>query len=156
MLGVRSLLLTLAILAFAAEAFSAQGPARGPLHPPRDPAMEIAAKHNLEVAKWYFSKRKAYEGARDRLQEIIDTYPDFSRMDEVIYLMGEIHLKLNKPDKAADYYRKLLKDYPSSEFAKKSRERLDELKARPKSKEAGRFRVGPNTYPEVIAQCQFW
>jgi Ca-activated chloride channel family protein len=129
MFGVRLLHFALAILALTVTAFSMQGPARGPLHPPRDPAMEIAAKHNLEVARWYFSKRKAYEGARDRLQEIIDTYPDFSRMDEVLYLMGEIHLKLNKPDKAADYYRKLLKDHPGSEFAKKSRERLDELKA---------------------------
>ena len=37
-------------------------------------------------------------------------------------------LKLGKSEKAADYYNKLLKDYPASEFAKKGRARLDELK----------------------------
>jgi outer membrane protein assembly factor BamD (BamD/ComL family) len=105
----------------------AQGPGK-PMEAPRDQAKEIAAKHNLDVARWSFTKRKAYDGARDRLQEIIDTYPEFSRMDEVEFLMGEIHLKLGKPDKAADYYQKLLKDYPDSEFAKKTRERIAELK----------------------------
>src|SRR5881296_1216735 len=111
----------------------AQGPGK-PMVPSRDPAMEIAAKHNLDVARWYLTKRKAYEGARDRLQEIIDTYPDFSRMDEVIFLMGEVYLKLGKNEKAADFYNKLLKAYPDSEFARKTRARLDELKVEPTKK----------------------
>jgi TolA-binding protein len=111
----------------------AQGPAK-PMAPPRDSTMEVAAKHNLEVARWYLVKRKAYEGARDRLQEIIDTYPEFSRIDEVIFLMGEAHLKLKKADKAGEYYNKLLKEYPESEFAKKARERLDEMKVTPETK----------------------
>jgi len=113
----------------------AQGPGK-PIEPARDAAMETAAKHNLDVARWYLIKRKAYEGARDRLQEIIDTYPDFSRMDEVVFLMGEANLKLKKPEKATDFYNKLLKDYPGSEFAKKARERLDELKSEPDKKDS--------------------
>ena len=105
----------------------AQGPAK-PMAPPRNSAMEVSARHNLDVARWYLVKRKAYEGARDRLQEIIDTYPEFSRIDEVIFLMGEANLKLKKDDKAVEYYNKLLKEYAESEFAKKARERLDEMK----------------------------
>lgn len=124
-------LFALAVLVFGNYASAAQGPGK-PIESPRDPAMEIAAKHNLDVARWNVNKRKAYEGARDRLQEIIDTYPDFSRMDEVLFLMGEVHLKLGKSEKAADYYGKLLKAYPDSEFAKKSRARLDELNERGK------------------------
>ena len=119
--------------AFATSAF-AQGPARGRIEQPRDEAMEVQAKHNLEVARWYITKRKAYEGALDRLQEIIDTYADFSRMDEVVFLMGEANLKLGKKDKAEDFYNKLLKVYPDSEFVKKTRARLDELKAEPSQK----------------------
>jgi TolA-binding protein len=106
----------------------AQGPARGRIEPPRDETLEITAKHNLDVARYYLTKRKAYEGARDRLQEIIDAYPDFSRMDEVVFLMGEANIKLGKKEKAADFYDKLLKSYPESEFAKKARLRLDEIK----------------------------
>lgn len=128
-----TLLFALTIAAFGWSPSLAQGPGK-PIESPRDPAKEIAAKHNLDVARWNLTKRKAYEGARDRLQEIIDTYPDFSRMDEVVYLMGEIFLRLGKNDQAGDYYNKLLKDYPSSEFAKKARARLDELKVEPEKK----------------------
>jgi outer membrane protein assembly factor BamD (BamD/ComL family) len=120
-------ILALSVVALCSASL-AQGPKK-PLEAPRDPTMEIAAKHHLEVARWYLTKRKAYEGARDRLQEIMDTYPDFSRMHEVLFLMGEAQLKLGKTDKAVEDYNKLLKDYPDSEFAKKAQERLDELNA---------------------------
>ena len=123
------LLLTLFVL--GCSSVMAQGPSK-PMTPPRDSTMEVAAKHNLDVARWYLVKRKAYEGARDRLQEIIDTYPEFSRIDEVMFLLAEAHLKLKKSDKADEYYSKLLKEYPESEFAKKARERLDEMKAEKK------------------------
>jgi TolA-binding protein len=52
-------------------------------------------------------------------------------MHEVMFLMGEVYLKLGKRDQASDYYNKLIKDFPDSEFAKKSRARLDELKSEP-------------------------
>ena len=126
-------ILALVALAFCRSASLAQGPGK-PIEPPRDAAMEIAAKHNLDVARWNVTKRKAYEGARDRLQEIIDTYPDFSRMDEVFFLMGELNWRLDKVEKAGDFYSKLLKAYPDSEFAKKARLRLDELKLEPGKK----------------------
>ncbi len=132
-----ALIFALVVLAFCGFRSLAQGPGK-PIERPRDAALEIAAKHNLEVARWNFTKRKAYDGARDRLQEIIDTYPEFSRMDEVIFLMGEVHLKLGKQEKAVDYYNKLIKTYPDSEFAKKTRARLDELKVEPEKKSTGK------------------
>jgi outer membrane protein assembly factor BamD (BamD/ComL family) len=129
----RTFLLALAAIVILQSSGLAQGPGK-PIEGPRDSVKEIAARHNLDVARWYLTKRKAYEGARDRLQEIVDTYPDFSRMDEVLFLMGEASLKLGKNDKAVDYYNGMLKAYPESEFAKRARERLDELKAEPKQK----------------------
>ena len=102
--------------AFATFVF-AQGPSRGRIEPPRDEAMEVQAKHNLEVARWYINKRKAYEGAIDRLQEIIDTYADFSRMDEVVFLMGEANLKLGKKDKAEEL-KKLLENMDPGDFGR--------------------------------------
>jgi outer membrane protein assembly factor BamD (BamD/ComL family) len=122
--SIAAILIVLSTAALGA----AQGPARGRIDPPRDPVLEVQAKHNLEVARWYLNKRKAYEGARDRLKEILDTYPDFSRIDEVIYLLGEAHMKLGKNEVAAEYYNRLVKDYPSSELVKKAEARLDELK----------------------------
>jgi outer membrane protein assembly factor BamD (BamD/ComL family) len=122
-------LFVLAAISTLAGTARAQGPARGPIETPRDPVLEVAAKHNLEVARYYLTKRKAYEGARDRLQEIVDTHPAFSRMDEVLYLLGEANLKLNKPEIAAEHYDKLVSEYPESEFVKKAREKLEKLKS---------------------------
>ena len=120
--------LSLSFLLAAAAGAYAQGAARGKVDPPRDPLMETNATHSLEVARWYLTKRKAYEGARDRLQEIVDTYPEFSHIDEVFFLLGEASLKLNKPEKAVEYYEGVVKRFEGSEFAKKARERLKELK----------------------------
>jgi TolA-binding protein len=108
---------------------SAQGPAKGKIDPERDPTLEISAKHNLQVARWSITKRKAYKGGLDRLQEIVDTYPTFSRIDEVYYWMGEAHFRLNEFDKAAELYGKLVKEFPESEFFKKSNEQLEKIKS---------------------------
>ncbi|MEW6212468.1 MAG: outer membrane protein assembly factor BamD [Acidobacteriota bacterium] len=123
----RKIFAILFVSIFSAASY-AQGPARGRIEAPRDEIKEIEAKHNLQVARYYLTRRKAYEGARDRLQEIIDTYPEFSRMDEVFLLMAEAQVKLGKKEAAMDYYRKLLEIYPESEHAKKAREQLDKLK----------------------------
>jgi TolA-binding protein len=98
----RMFLVAFAALIISQPSVFTQGPGK-PIEAPRDATKEIAAKHNLDVARWYLTKRKAYEGARDRLQEIMDSYPDFSRMDEVVFLMGEASLKLKKNDKAVEY-----------------------------------------------------
>ena len=119
---------TFMLLALASLTIGAQGPIRGKLEPERNKALEINSKHNLEVARWSISKRKAYRGGLDRLQEILDTHPDFSRIDEVLYWMGEAHVKLNENDKAETYFSKLIKDYPESEFVKKSKEQLEKIK----------------------------
>ena len=129
MKSIAALMTLLIALLFGVQANAyAQGAARGRVDPPRDPIMETNATHSLDVARWYLTKRKAYDGARDRLQEIVDSYPEFSRMDEVVFLLGEASLKLNKPEKAVEYYERLVKDFEGSEFVKKARERLKELR----------------------------
>ena len=129
MKSIAALMTLSVVLLFAASAGAyAQGAARGKVDPPRDPIIETNATHSLGVARWYLTKRKAYEGARYRLQEIVDTYPEFSRMDEVFFLLGEANLKLNKPENAVEYYERVVKNLEGSEFVKKARERLKELK----------------------------
>jgi len=129
-LMARAMMLAAAVTLMA-TAVMAQGPARGPIEPARDETLEVTAKHNLSVARYYLEKRKAYKGALDRLQEILESYADFSRMDEVLFLMGEANYKLNQAEKAGEFYNKMLKAYPSSEFNRRARERLAELKIGP-------------------------
>ncbi|MEP6947357.1 MAG: hypothetical protein ABJA02_15670, partial [Acidobacteriota bacterium] len=55
----------------------------------RDPLMEADAKHNLDVA-WqaYAPAKKAYKQIILRFEETFAAYPDFSKMDEFLYLAG--------------------------------------------------------------------
>src|SRR5262245_6368379 len=74
-----------------------QGVAKGPISP-RDPELEKQSYRNLEVAKFYFYKRKPEKKDQDgwtrlnkavesRLTEIIDTNPGFARMGDVYFML---------------------------------------------------------------------
>lgn len=54
----------------------------------RDPILEADANHNLEVAQQYFKTKKAYKAVIMRFEETFAAYPDYSKMDEFLYLAG--------------------------------------------------------------------
>ena len=57
--------------------------------PVLDTVMERDAKHNLEVAKQYYSPlKKAYKSVIDRFEETYAAYPEFTAIDEFLYLAG--------------------------------------------------------------------
>jgi TolA-binding protein len=104
---------------------------RGPLASAVDAELEEQAKHDLQTAKFYFSKRKAYAGAKDRLMDIAGAYPEFTRIDEVYYLLGECMLKTNEPASARHFFELLLQVRPESEFVERAKKRLAELPSAP-------------------------
>src|SRR5688572_17856182 len=88
-----------AIVFTAALALGAAGAApaqRGPITAPLDEVQEKQAEHNLKIGSYYFSKRKAYAGAKDRLLEIVETYPEFSKIDEVYLILGQCFMKTDE------------------------------------------------------------
>jgi outer membrane protein assembly factor BamD (BamD/ComL family) len=60
----------------------------------RDAELEKDSAHNLEVARHYFKLKKAYLAALKRCEEIDAGNPNFSKMDEVLYIAGESSLRL--------------------------------------------------------------
>jgi len=100
---------------------------RGPLTASVDAALEQQALHDLEAAKFYFSKRKAYAGAKGRLIDIASSYPEFTRIDEVYFLLAECYLKTNEPANARHFFEFMLEERPESAFAERARKRLAEL-----------------------------
>ena len=122
----------------------------------RDPVLENDAKHNLEVAKQAFLLKKAYKGVLMRFEETFAAYPDFSKMDEFLYLAGmssyylsegkgkqKVNLSSEKekdkyaPTKlredAVAYLSMLLEKYPQSQYRDEAEEALKTLKASPSS-----------------------
>src|SRR5215203_1584364 len=87
---VLTALLLGATLAIASGVSAAQ---RAPVTSPIDTDQEKFAEHNLDVGRQYF-KRKAYAGAKDRLEEILAAYPEYTKIDEVYFVLGQVYIKL--------------------------------------------------------------
>jgi outer membrane protein assembly factor BamD (BamD/ComL family) len=125
----------------------------------RDIESEKAAKHELEVARHYFKNKKAYYAAFKRCEELAAGYPEFYRIDEVLYIAGMSSLYLSEgkgkqkppastPEKkeefspenmreaARDYLTRVVNDYPKSDFRKEAQEALSRLGgAKPKAEQ---------------------
>ena len=112
---------------------------RGPVAPKRDPQMEKEGAHHLDVA-WQYFKRKVDKNDKealtrtnkaiaDRLNEIIDTNAEFSKMDEVYFLLGEVYLRDNDQEKAVKCLTNVADNFPDSKFNAEAKKRLASLTA---------------------------
>jgi len=118
----------------------------------RDPVMEQDAKHNLDVARTAFNLKKAYKGVLMRFEETYAAYPDFSKIDEFLYLAGmssyylsenkgkqKVDLKLEKEkdkfapaklkEDAIAYLSTIVDKYPQSPFKEDAEKTLKLLKS---------------------------
>lgn len=146
----------LLILAFVIFGFSAFGNsvfAQKQIEPQiqRDPILEADASHNLEVANQYFKTKKAYKAVLMRFEETFAAYPEYSKMDEFLYLAGmsSFYLSNNKgkqkivsedekikfaPGKlredATAYLSRLIENYPQSQYKNDAQKTLGSLKAK--------------------------
>jgi outer membrane protein assembly factor BamD (BamD/ComL family) len=116
----------------------------------RDVETEQAAKHELEVARHYFKNKKAYYASFKRCEELAAGYPEFHKLDEVLYIAGMSSLYLSEgkgkqkapagtPEKAEelspyslretarDYLKRLVGEFPKSKFRKEAEEALARL-----------------------------
>lgn len=88
------------------------------------------ALHNLQVARFYYDARYSHKkgglkGAQDRLKEIVEKYPNFCLMDEVLFRYATTFQEEEEPDEAAKIYQQLVRDYPNSEHVEKAKEQLE-------------------------------
>ena len=84
------------------------------------------ASHSAEIAIGY-NKRRAYRASLSRLSEIMTSYPDYSRLDEIYYYLGDCHFMMRQYDKAVPFFTKVVTDYPSRALAKAATKRLAEI-----------------------------
>jgi outer membrane protein assembly factor BamD len=86
--------------------------------------------HNLNIARFYYDSRYEHrkgglKGAQDRLKEIVEKYPNFCLLDEVLFRYATTFQEEEEPDEAAKLYQQLVRDYPNSEFIEKAKEQLN-------------------------------
>jgi len=81
-----------------------------------DQIRERLGDADLGVAKFYYTNRGAMAGAEDRLKEIIEKYPNYSKMDEVYHMLGLTEEQREDTEQAGRYFSELAQKYPNSEF----------------------------------------
>ncbi|MEP6921596.1 MAG: outer membrane protein assembly factor BamD [bacterium] len=91
---------------------------------------ENLAMHNLQVGNFYYkvkyeTKKGGLKGAQSRYKEIVDKYPNFSFMDEVLFRLATTYQQEEEPDEAAKYYQQILRNHPDSAFSEKARDQLN-------------------------------
>jgi outer membrane protein assembly factor BamD (BamD/ComL family) len=138
----------------ALTAFGSVATAQRNVTPAVDPILETDAKHNLEVARQAFSPlKKAYKQVLMRFDETFAAYPDFSAMDEFLYMAGvssywlaegkgkqkvnvksEKEMKRFNPERlridAQAFLSMLIDKYPDSKFKPDAEKTLAEIKSK--------------------------
>lgn len=90
---------------------------------------EVLAQGAFEVARFYYIQM-ADRAAQPRLKELTERYPNFSEADEALYVLGKSLERSEKTaDQAAEYYARIVRDYPLSDHTEEAKKRLDALHA---------------------------
>lgn len=87
---------------------------------------ERLAANELYIAKFHY-KRKKYQGAKSRLEAMVELYPEVKTLDEGLFYLGKSHLKLGEMGLARKVFTDLVGSYPDSKFSDEAKEELKEL-----------------------------
>ncbi|HEX8163478.1 MAG TPA: outer membrane protein assembly factor BamD [Pyrinomonadaceae bacterium] len=110
---------------------------------------ENLGMHTFSVGNFYYDRylrgvAPNPNGAQSRYREVVEKYPNFSRLDKALYLLAETYVQVEQPDEAAKYFQRILREFPQSEFAEKAAEQLDAIgAAKPEADQAAKQRVPP-------------
>ncbi len=88
---------------------------------------QVLGLHELDIARFYIDNRQAYKAGESRLRDIITNYPFFSYYDETLYRLGVSLIEQEQPEEATEYFTRLVRDYPNSEFSGKGKDYLEKL-----------------------------
>ena len=73
-------------------------------------------------------KKEEYTKADSLLNIILLKYPYDLMADDALYLLAELNqTHLNSPEKAKEYYERIILDYPNSLYVVEARKRYNEL-----------------------------
>ena len=149
---MRKVIFTVLFAILAGLVFNVSTSAQRNVTPAVDPILEADAKHNLDVARQAFTLKKAYKGVLMRFEETFAAYPEFSNIEEFLYLAGmssyylsqnkgkqKVNLKSAKEkdkfapaklrEDAVAYLSLMLEKNPQSRYKDEAEKVLAELKA---------------------------
>ncbi len=78
----------------------------------------LLAEHEYAVGHFYV-KRRAWRAAKGRLDTLLAAYPDYRKLDQVLYETGLAENKMGHEDEAKQLWERLARDFPSSPLLRK-------------------------------------
>lgn len=84
---------------------------------------ETLARRDQEIGDFYFRKG-SYLAAEGRYKEVLDKYPEYSKMDVTLYRLARSLEEIGRISEAAVYYEKLAREYPFSTYFDAAKEKL--------------------------------
>ena len=90
---------------------------------------ENLADHDKDVGDQYFNRYYQHrasnlKGAQSRYREVVEKYPFYSQMAEVLFRLGTTYMEEEEPDEATKYFQQLIATHPNSDYAEKAKEKL--------------------------------
>jgi outer membrane protein assembly factor BamD (BamD/ComL family) len=93
-----------------------------------DGMRERDAAHNLMLAMFYLYKHGSKEGAESRLRLIVERYPKYSRLDEVLYQLSLLEYESDRRAAARQTLGRLISGYELSPRIREAQAKLKALK----------------------------
>jgi outer membrane protein assembly factor BamD len=95
---------------------------------------ENLADHDKNIGDQYFNKYYAHhannlKGAQSRYRDVVEKYPHYSGMAEVLYRFATTYMEEEEPDEATKYFQQLVRKHPNCNYAEKAKERLTAIGA---------------------------
>ena len=87
---------------------------------------EVLAEGDYRIARFYYIKR-SHRAAASRLIELTNRYPLYSQADRALWMLGNIFERSEKSDVAAQYYSRIVREYPLSGLGDDAKARLTKL-----------------------------
>jgi outer membrane protein assembly factor BamD len=78
----------------------------------------LLAEHEYAVGHFYVN-RKAWRAAKGRMDTILAAYPDYAKLDQILYEAGLVENKMGHEDEARQLWDRLARDFPSSALLRK-------------------------------------
>jgi outer membrane protein assembly factor BamD len=88
---------------------------------------EVIAEGDFRVAYYYYVKGDK-RAAAARLMGVTTRYPLYSNSDRALFMLGDIFEGAEKKELAANYYSRIVKNYPLSKFAPDAKTKLVAMK----------------------------
>ena len=90
--------------------------------------LDRLGRHEHIIARFYM-KRGSWNAAVQRLNFLIDTYPNYNDRPGAFFDLGSALHALGRNGEARLYFERVLSEFPKSEYADRARRRLSDTKA---------------------------